>query len=242
MPFNFLTMNHYKIDYDKLFREVNSKPILRDKEMQFQLINKWINVLKEADKKITKQLSTERNIENLKKLMLEEPEAFQLPMHHDGNDIFLHFRISKIKESLNSSINQYSEFDISQIIAGKINWSSIELDKNYRPNLNHPIIIIPFLNNEYDYLVIDGNHRISYCVNNNIKKIRVLCLEEEFVKENAIFSTEFDRFYYIFMNEMSHMAINNRKSNFNHFSGEKFLRKNSLKKKILKIFKFISKG
>ena len=42
---------------------------------------------------------------------------------------------------------------------------------------SHPIYIIEYFDNEYNYLVIDGNHRISYMVDNGKEKINVRLLD-----------------------------------------------------------------
>ena len=206
MPFNFLTLEHYSVDYGKLFDEVNSNVILRDSEIQVQVVNAWITMLKKDDRVITDQLSTPESILELQNLMIKEPELFQLPMHHDGNDIYMHFRVHTINGLLEQFKNQYTDGNLSEFIDGGINWFPVELDDSYKPDLDYPIVMIPFHNNQYNFLVIDGNHRLSYCVKNNVKKIKVICLSEESVTESYLFASGFDKLYYTFMNEMNHMA------------------------------------
>lgn len=62
MPFNFLTMQHYQVNYESLFSEINSQIILNDKQIQYEYIQTWINVLKDCDNTISKQLSTKESI------------------------------------------------------------------------------------------------------------------------------------------------------------------------------------
>ncbi len=206
MPFNFTTMKHYKIDYNKLFNETNSQEILDDKFLQGQLISAWMSILKNEDDVLTKQLSSKKSMDEIRSLMIKEPEMFQLPMHHKENDIYLHFRIHALNNWINDDKDQSTDADLSEFTAGNINWFPVNLYKGYRPNFDNPIVMIPFHNNQHHFLVIDGNHRLTYCTKNNIKKIKAICLAEQSIAESYMFASGFDKFYYIFMNEMNHMA------------------------------------
>ena len=142
----------------------------------------------------------------LRILMIKEPELFQLPIHHVDNNIFLHFRISNINEWTNAYREDSQELEISEFVNSNINWFPVDIDDNFKLTNIDPIIMIPFHNNEYNYLVIDGNHRLSYHIKKNMKSIKVINIAEVSVTESNIFASGFDKYYYIFMNELNHMA------------------------------------
>ena len=51
-------------------------------------------------------------------------------------------------------------------------------------------------------LVIDGNHRITYALENNISNIKTMTISEQSVIEQQLFSSTFEKLFYIFRNEL----------------------------------------
>lgn len=208
MPFDFLNFHPYSINYLKLFDEINSETILSDKNIQIEYIKIWMKTLEDHDNIIKNQLKTTESISKLSLLLQSEPEIFQLPINHQGNEILLHFRVS-IANKIISEYKSESQFiPLDEFVQedSKIKWTPVNINVDSSSNSKEPIIIVPFLVNQYHYLVIDGNHRLTYKAKNNINDIHALIISEQTVIENSLFSSSFDKFYYIMHNELNHMA------------------------------------
>lgn len=219
MPFDFVNRRHYSVDYEKLLDELNCHEFLNDKYVQSEYFKRWIETLMNADKVITEELKTKESILKISLLLESEPEIFQMPMHHKNNDILIHFRVSftnrivseEQKESGGQliDINEFTDKDAS------INWTPVEENIDSYANTKEPIIMIPFLTGRYRNLVIDGNHRLTYKVKNNINDIHALIISEQSVIEQSLFSSEFDKLYYIMCNELSRMYDETHSKNTN---------------------------
>lgn len=208
MPFNFYNYKHYSINYGNLFNELNSNKILSDKNLQVELLKLWIKHLKNADDTITNELKTQESITKLRLLLQSEPEIFQIPMHYQNNEMLLHFRASIANQAVqhqqkNSQLIPLEEFTKKD---SNIKWTPIETNVSSYLNSKKPILMVPFLNEQYNFLVIDGNHRITSKTENNINDIHALIISEQSVIEHSLFSSGFDKLYYIMNNELCRMT------------------------------------
>ncbi|MCY6485896.1 hypothetical protein OW763_16415 [Clostridium aestuarii] len=208
MAFDFLNFQYYSIDYLDLFNELNSKKILSNKNIQSEYLKLWMKNLEECDKIITNQLKKKEFILKVKLNLQLEPEIFQLPMVYENNKVFIHFRVSAANEIISKykmkskfvSLDEYVRKD------SRINWTPVNSNVNSYSKSKEPIVMIPFLNGQYDFLVIDGNHRLTYKTKNNINDIEGIFFSEKSVIDFCLFSSVFDKLYYIMHNELNHMA------------------------------------
>jgi len=208
VPFDFVNFRHYSINYSDLFNEINSKKILSDKNLQIQYLKIWLKELKDCDDILKNQLNTSESISKLRLLLQLEPEIFQLPIDFEHNKILLHFRVT-IANKIISDVKDKSQFiPLSEFIQKNslFKWTPVNTNIESYSNSNEPIIIVPFLDRQYSYLVIDGNHRLTYKVKNNIDGIHALIISEQSVIEHSLFSSGFDKLFYIMYNELNHMA------------------------------------
>jgi len=206
MPFDFLNYRHYSINYSNLFNELNSQKFLSDENIQIQYLEKWMEALEYHDDIIKNELKTQESILKLRLKLQSEPEIFQLPVNHKNMDVLLHFRASIANGIFPKSEGQFIPLDEFVRKKSQFKWTPVETNVDAYSNSKEPIIVVPFLNNQYKYLVIDGNHRLTYKTKNNIDDIHALGISEQTVIEFSLFSSTFDKFYYIMFNELNHMA------------------------------------
>lgn len=208
MPFDFINKRHYSINYSNLFDELNSQKILSDEKLQIQHLKTWMNKLDDCDNIIKNQLNTKESILKLSLLLESEPEIFQLPIYYQSNEILLHFRVSIANEIISKFKSKSQFISLTEFIEEnrEINWTPVNKNVDVYSNSKEPIIMVPFLFNQYNYLVIDGNHRLTYKTKNNINDVHALIISEQTVIEHSLFSSGFDKFYYIMINEINHMA------------------------------------
>lgn len=207
MPFDFGRYQHYSINYTELFNEINTQNIFNDLNIQNQYLKLWKSALENHDKLITDQLNTKKSISELIILLHSEQEVFQLPINYSNTKVFLHFRASITNQIISIEKPKGHFIALKEFIKKDryINWTPVDNVDSYS-NAKDPIILVPFLINQYSCLVIDGNHRLTYKTKNNIDDIHALNLAEQSVIERELFSSSFDKFYYIMHNEINYMC------------------------------------
>lgn len=217
MPFNFPKLTKYSIDYSKLLQHFSTLPILSNSKLQKTFIENWLKELKTHDKVLVDSLNSPEKIKNHagKSLAYNELEVFQQSLTMGDVEVFIHFRVSALLQIINmhgpvEGIKIPStEFTNEKT---KFLWDPVETDPTYPIN-NEPILIVPFLNGQYNFLVIDRNHRVSSGVKAKFNYIETLTLAEHSVIDLEIFSSGFDKLLYIFFNEMSHLANKRHREN-----------------------------
>lgn len=208
MPFDFINFRHYPINYSDLLNNINSKKILSDKHLQSHYLKRWMEELNYCDNILRKELNTNESITKLRLHLQLEPEIFQLPIDIETNKILLHFRVSITNEITSEAKPQSQLIPLSEFVQEKseFKWTPVSTNVNSYSNSNEPIVIVPFLSGQYNYLVIDGNHRLTYKTKNNIDNILALIISEQSVVEHSLFSSGFDKLFYIMYNELTRMG------------------------------------
>lgn len=208
MPFDFRNFHHYSINYSDLFNELNSIKIVNDLSIQTGYLLAWLKKLSDLDEIITNQLNTQQSIFEMQLKLQSEKEIFQCEINYSNMKIFLHFRVSIANEIIlpfksKSQLIPTNEFMRKD---SDFKWTPVDTNVNSYSDANEPIIIVPLLNGIQRYLVIDGNHRLTYKTQHNIENINAIVISERTVIEQSLFSSVFDKYYYIMNNELERMA------------------------------------
>jgi hypothetical protein len=205
MPFDFDKMEHYSVDYDHLFEEINKQKILDNKVVQSHYLNHWRNALEKKDGEITKKLSTPKGIMDLSLFMKNEPELFQIKVDYKKTKVLLNFKVSKAKKITSDAISHSLHIPLSNFIGkdSNIYWNPVSSDVDFCNTVRDPILMVPYLSNQYNDLVIDGNHRLTYKTSKKIDDIRALIIAERTVIDHNLLFTDFDLMYYIMQNEIN---------------------------------------
>lgn len=219
MPFNFQQRKHYSIDYVSLFNELNSNKILNDEYIQCEYLKQWIKVLKDADRFIAEELKTKWGIKNLNLFLESEPEIFERTMTHKCGNIYIQFNAS-VANKITSDFEKHKKIqtiDLQDFTKenSKVDWTPVKEDVNSYYAATSPIIMVPFLSGKYRWIVIDGNHRLTYKMKNNISQVDAILISEQSVIEKSVFPSGFDKFYYIMHNELNRMKVETDTKNTN---------------------------
>lgn len=209
MPVDFMSDKIYKVDYTAWKRELSQMPIFDSGEVQKIYLDKWMEILKAQDGFACRDYNNPK----MKMLMLEEkmeaPENFQIPVNYETNTMFIHFRVSRIIQMIEqsgASLDNAINIDIKEFTDKnmRINWTPTTDIVKIK---TQPIIIAPLtVDKFYQWLVIDGNHRITHAIAEREKSVKAFSLDPNALVEGNLFSTGFDKFLYIFQNEMIALA------------------------------------
>lgn len=209
MPVDMLRKHIYKISYDNLYKEFDSQQFFSDRNVQTMYLSRWFEMLKQADDNLVNDFMDKNIQKKIFQELQQAPEIFQTPIECKNATLYIHFRVSRIIEALkmcNISMIEPVEIDIEDFTLPNsyINWTET---KDIVEIKQQPIIIVPFTIDEYyKLLVIDGNHRITDCINKKRKTIKAYCINEEFLIDNNLFISAFDKLLYIMMNEIEAIA------------------------------------
>ena len=104
MPVNFMLNKIYKIDYKALHRELMGMPaIFYNEAFRMMYIDRWIEMLKIADQITCNSFIDPGNKELIEKENEEAPEKFQTIVNFKSNQMYIHFRVSRISQIIKSS-------------------------------------------------------------------------------------------------------------------------------------------
>jgi hypothetical protein len=227
MPFDFKKFQHYSINYSELFAQLNSKKILNDSNIQANYLLLWLKYLSSYDQNNTNKLNDQRSIIEMQLKLQSEREIFQCEINYTGMKILLHFRISIANEILLPFKSQSQLIPVDEFISddSEFKWTPVDTNVDSYLYTDDPIIIVPFLNGTYNYLVIDGNHRLTSKIKHNKENINAIVISEQTVIEQSLFSSGFDKYYYIMNNELERMAYQThiKKINANEIVQKSFL-------------------
>lgn len=209
MPVDFMSDKIYKVDYTAWKRELSQMPIFDSREVQKIYLDKWMEILKTQDGFACRDYNNPKMKMLMLKEKMEAPENFQLPVNYETNTMFIHFRVSRIIQMIEqsgASLDNAINIDIKEFTDKnmRINWTPTTDIVKIKAQ---PIILAPLtIDKFYQWLVIDGNHRITHAIAEGEKSVKTFSLDPNALVEENLFSTGFDKFLYIFQNEMIALA------------------------------------
>jgi len=209
MPVNNMTDKVYKVDYEAFRSELMGLPaIFADRKFHNVYIDKWIEVLKIADENTCSSFLDPRNKKLIEKENIEAPEKFQTILNYKSNQMYIHFRVSRLGQILKSSDpfgKMAQDIEINEFDKGKqMNWTSTEDVVSIK---SEPIFIVPYtIDKTYKMLVVDGNHRITDAIKRGKKTIKAYLVDANWLVQGNLFCSEFDKMLYVFQNEMIAIA------------------------------------
>lgn len=209
MPVDFMSDKIYKVDYTAWKRELSQMPIFDYGEVQKIYLDKWMEILKAQDGFACRDYNNPKMKMLMLKEKMEAPENFQIPVNYETNTMFIHFRVSRIIQMIEqsgASLDNAINIDIKEFTDKnmRINWTPTTDIVKIK---TQPIIIAPLtVDKFYQWLVIDGNHRITHAIAEREKSVKAFSLDPNALVEGNLFSTGFDKFLYIFQNEMIALA------------------------------------
>ena len=209
MPVDFMSDKIYKVDYTACKRELSQMPIFDSGEVQKIYLDKWMEILKAQDGFACRDYNNPKMKMLMLKEKMEAPENFQIPVNYETNTMFIHFRVSRIIQMIEqsgASLDNAINIDIKEFTDKnmRINWTPTTDIVKIK---TQPIIIAPLtVDKFYQWLVIDGNHRITHAIAEREKSVKAFSLDPNALVEGNLFSTGFDKFLYIFQNEMIALA------------------------------------
>ena len=209
MPVDFMLDKIYNVDYMTWEEELLQMEVFNSRDIQKIYLDKWMEILKAQDDSVCKEYNNPKMKILLLKEKTEAPESFQIPIEYKSNSMFIHFRVSRLIQSIEqSNISSDSAIDVRieefTNVNRRINWTATTDKVKIKIQ---PIIIVPLtVGAFYQWLVVDGNHRITYAIENKKKSVKAFSLDPNALVEANMFSSGFDKFLYIFQNEMIALA------------------------------------
>ena len=113
MPINFMNRKLYEVDYDVLSNEWNSVRMFKEEIIQKKYFSKWIYKLAECDMRICRDAIEPQTRELFRRELQEAPELFQFPIIYGNTIMYIHFRVSRINQLLESC--EIAEDDVEKI-------------------------------------------------------------------------------------------------------------------------------
>lgn len=203
MAYDFYRNRQYTIDYNLLRNFIRKLTIFKVKSNEVIYIESWIKLLKSSEKDfdLEKKWSSKKAEFDRK---FGRYEFFEATIPFLNIKIF--FDIEEVK-LYSKKITTIHEFNIKEELNTRIganpkSFFEKQVPSNY--NLSDPILVAPISSG---FLVIDGNHRLGYYIDNHKESITYKIITQEELIENSFFLSNFDKYIYILINELMSIRL-----------------------------------
>lgn len=228
MPFDFYELKHYDLDYQTIFHDLfaNFKgKLFQSDSMTQQYLLTYLSQMKKAEEKFEKFLNKRLNyLDVVKSINLEQ--VFQQPINFDGYDIHIHFLVDCLirlsPDRHKHSVDVPIDYFIGQ--KPKYFWTPQTLLEEVS---HDPVIAVPYFYYYNDFLIIDGNHRLTKWTHQR-KDIPVVHATADSLIDAEIFAADFDKIFYIF--QIDSINLGNIKENYPDLDDQELLESSFLKK------------
>lgn len=201
MPFDFEACEPYKVNYKKYFKVFESQRFLEDFSKQQKFLRLWRKRLEDLDSPFPDTIFIKD----------DDAQIFQTFLTYSTNKkIFINFRIENLNRMIKDNRKSVQKVDVDYFIRpnSPISWNPVNKPLNKPPFFIKPILLVPYLTSPSQALIIDGNHRLTYYANNKPQsRIPVCFLTIKYLVENNMFMSEFDKYFYIMLNEFSLICV-----------------------------------
>jgi|SRR5690625_1553353 len=195
MPFDYPNIQRYEVDFDDLqFYVQNNFRI--DFDYYNEWLDGWIRVLKNAE------IDTQTQIDSLLENGVYNFEVFQQDVFFGNITFKLNFIINGVDDFVKKTKPKTLKFK-SKDFSKNIKWTREE-EPSSKP-LSNPIYLVWFPMHGYEYLVIDGNHRVTEQLDKNKNEINGILIEPTTIINNGILLFSVEKAMYTFIVESNFM-------------------------------------
>lgn len=206
MPFDYPNVQRYEVDFDDFHLYLKQNYKLNFKYFD-EWLNGWIRVLKNAE------IDTQKQIDTLLKDGVYAFEVFQQNLHFGNITFKLNFIINGADDFVNRKKPKTSKFKAKDF-GEKIKWT--QTTGSPTKPLNTPIYLVWYPMDNYDYLVIDGNHRLSQLLAKGQEEIQGILIKPIDVINEGILLFTVEKAMYAFLVEANFMKNEISKGQYTH--------------------------
>ncbi|PGA17868.1 hypothetical protein COL80_29235 [Bacillus thuringiensis] len=202
MAYNLVTDKFYSVDFEELeimFKKNN----LLNFQYQDEWLNSWLEILKKADQ------DTNIQIENKNKhnLSFKGFEIFQKKIILPSFTFYLNFVITGARLFIKKTSPRIQKISLDSIQnkSFPLDWTPTD---NWKGSVNNqkPIICTQFPFGMNEYLLIDGNHRLTAKINTRQKSVKSYIISAQEIVDHSILPMSIDRTMYLFIMETSNFS------------------------------------
>lgn len=212
MPYKFPKVQKYVIDYDNLTDDIfkRSKELLFDTpNLLLDYINTYITQLAAAEQRMFATMKSNPNLIYEMRRHYHNNEVFSQPIYFSDQNLFIHFSVYEILNIINLATEQGNPppvqyFDVETFYGPERNfiWAP---NNSFLTNKIDPIIAVPYPYGYQNFLVIDGNTRLTTW-GKQVREVPVIFLDPNFLVEHDLFPSDFDKIIYLFQLDLANLA------------------------------------
>lgn len=127
----------------------------------------------------------------------QSQEKFQKHYNYETFTILFHFNVTYLKSKSSSALSRKVPIET---FLNLVDYDLVSEIYSYGTQEIKPVYVVPFPTNKNLYLLVDGNHRLTYALKTNHEHIPIL----EFPIDIAAASlmSRFEQAFYVYINEM----------------------------------------
>ncbi len=201
MPLNLQMDTDYIVNYQNILYEIvtNCTSIFDNFKFQYDLISKWIKLIKQCD------AYTCENRNYYYNLYEPQTEMFEQEVYFSNSSIKLYFVVDNALQFIQSEYKhqEYESFLCSELVNDNwLQWSPFYKLHHFKYT-DKPIIACEFPLGNKKFLLIDGNKRLTYSIINSKEYINMFLLNSHEVIKSKVLSTPFERCYYSMITDLT---------------------------------------
>lgn len=168
MAYDLTKFEEYKIDYDRLCDIFKNNYRLEFDKFD-EWIETWTAIFKNADK------DTLIQVKNLKKqTSIPNLEVFSKNIEFGGINIVFNFMVDGVQDYIKKEAPTYTSLPINDF-GTKVVYETTTGESTH--DLQDPVYLVFFPIGNWDYMVIDGNHRVNSFKKQNVMSIKSLLIK-----------------------------------------------------------------
>lgn len=211
MPIIFPSLKTYEIDYKLLQSDLmkhTKKHLFHLEQNRINFLEQWLHYLKQADTMLIEKIQTNFELESKYVKFYYENEIFQQPHHYEEQTIYTHFNVSILNDHVPQNpleiavpidANEFTKWN------SPFHWTPTLSKPLFNEMKSSPVMAVPVLEGYSNYLIVDGNHRLTEWVKSK-NKIPTLLFGIDFLIQSTAFCSDFDKLHYIFRYDLTRLV------------------------------------
>ncbi|MHB0803757.1 hypothetical protein PVK73_31780 [Bacillus thuringiensis] len=200
MAYNFITNKLYPIDFNEL-KKMFLQHHLLSFDYQEEWITNWLELLQKADQ------DTYIKIKNNQHLSFKKLEIAQKQLIFPSFTFYFHFFIAGAHLFIEKTKPTIQNISLHQIQnqSFPLDWTPTD---HWQKSVNNhkPILYIEFPFDTHEYLLIDGNHRLTAKIQTQQTSIPSYFISPQHIIKFSLLPASIDLTMYLFLIESSHFS------------------------------------
>lgn len=211
MPIEFPEVTEYSLDYQNILAALIDQcegMLFDDPKLTVKYLSHFVDQLKSYDFESCNKLKVDSTLRLKLRQYYKYNEIFQHTLGFYGEDAYIHFDVDKILKYLEKTKRDGINTEVHSINIGDFYGPTknfLWTPNNYPSTKPDPLIAVPYPHYYQNYLIIDGNSRLT-TFGKSKKALPVIIIAPQELITLNFFLSDFDKYLYIFQLDFANLT------------------------------------